>query len=120
MRGTPDWVIEVLSPSTARKDKGIKRDRYRQTGVKEYWLLHPIDRTLVRYRLEQGAYGLPDVFGAEERIAVPVPEGAQIDLSEVFETAFSEGGTWLRTTNFSERQTNPAFSSVLRRVAANR
>jgi Uma2 family endonuclease len=89
VRGTPDWVIEVLSPSTARKDEGIKRDRYRRAGVKEYWLLHPTDQTLVRYRLENGAYGLPDVFGADDRIATPVPEGAEIELAEVFDIGFS-------------------------------
>lgn len=89
VRGTPDWVIEVLSPSTARKDEGIKRDRYQRAGVKEYWLLHPTDRTLVRYRLEDGTYGLPDVFGADDLVVVPVPEGAQIELAEVFDIAFS-------------------------------
>ena len=89
VRGTPDWVIEVLSPSTAGKDEGIKRDRYQRAGVKEYWLLHPTDRTLVSYRLENGAYGLPDVFGADDRIAIPVPEGAEIEMAEVFDIGFS-------------------------------
>jgi len=91
IRGAPDWVIEVISPSTARKDEGIKRDRYRQAGVKEYWLLHPTDRTLMCYRLADGAYGLPDVFGPEDRVAVPVPEGERIDLAEVFDISFSAG-----------------------------
>jgi Uma2 family endonuclease len=86
VRGTPDWVMEVLSPSTAKKDEGIKRDRYQRAGVKEYWLLHPDDRTLMRYRLVDGAYGLPDVFGHDDRVDIPIPEGAEIDLAEVFET----------------------------------
>jgi len=85
IRGAPDWVIEVLSPSTAKKDEGIKRDRYQRAGVREYWLLHPTDRTLLRYRLTDGAYGLPEVFGDGDRVDLPVPEGAQLDLAEVFE-----------------------------------
>lgn len=88
VRGTPDWIIEVLSPSTAKKDEGIKRDRYQRAGVEEYWLLHPEDRTLMRYRLDNGAYGRPDVFGHGDRVPIPVPEGAEIDLAEVFDAAF--------------------------------
>ncbi|MCP4410482.1 MAG: Uma2 family endonuclease [Gammaproteobacteria bacterium] len=89
IRGAPDWVIEVLSPSTAKKDEGIKRDCYQRAGVKEYWLAHPTDQTLIRYRLRDGAYGLPEVFGHDDRIDLPVPEGAGIDLAEVFDTGIA-------------------------------
>jgi Uma2 family endonuclease len=85
VRGAPDWVIEVLSPSTAKKDEGVKRDRYQRAGVKEYWLVHPTDRTLARYRLRDGTYGLPEIFGHDDRIDLPVPKGAEIDLAEVFD-----------------------------------
>ena len=54
IRGAPDWVIEILSPSTAKKDEGIKRDRYQQAGVGQYWLIHPTDKTLNRYCLREG------------------------------------------------------------------
>lgn len=84
IRGVPDWVAEVLSPSTAKKDEGIKRDLYQRAGVKEYWLVHPTDRTLVRYQLRDGVYGLPEVFGHEDRIDLPVPPGAEMELAEVF------------------------------------
>jgi len=60
IRGTPDLVVEILSPSTARKDEGIKRDRYARAGVPEYWLVHPIDRVILRYALNDTAY---DVAG---------------------------------------------------------
>ena len=84
LRGAPDWVIEVLSPATAKKDEGVKRDLYQRAGVKEYWLVHPIDHTLIRYRLLKGSYGLPDVFGSGDLVHLPVPDGAVLDLGEVF------------------------------------
>src|ERR1700741_232367 len=56
-RGAPDWVVEVLSPSTARHDQFVKVPAYERAGVREVWLVHPIDCTLTIYRLEAGRYG---------------------------------------------------------------
>ncbi|MGY6216734.1 Uma2 family endonuclease [Methylolobus aquaticus] len=56
-RGAPDWIIEVLSPATAAKDQVLKRDLYQRHGVREYWLVHPTDHILTRYRLENGGFG---------------------------------------------------------------
>ena len=61
-RGAPDWVIEVLSPSTAGHDMIVKRDLYERHGVREYWIVHPTDRVVTVYTLIDGAYGRPDVF----------------------------------------------------------
>ncbi len=63
VRGAPDWVLEVLSPSTALHDQLIKRKVYEHAGIKEYWLIHPIDRTVTIYTLEQGRYGSPEICG---------------------------------------------------------
>jgi len=52
VRGAPDWVVEVLSPSTAGHDHLRKRQIYERQGVREYWLVHPVDRVLLAYRLE--------------------------------------------------------------------
>jgi Uma2 family endonuclease len=64
--GAPDWVVEVLSPSTAIHDQRTKRALYEQHGVAEYWLVHPGDRSVTIYRLENNAYGKPLVFGMGE------------------------------------------------------
>jgi len=61
-RGAPDWVIEILSPSTAGHDQILKLGLYECHGVKEYWLAHPTDRIVTVYRLEDGRYGRPDVY----------------------------------------------------------
>ena len=76
-RGAPNWIVEVLSPGTARKDQREKRDCYERHGVREYWLLHPIEQTLTIYRLTPTGYGKPDVLPLEGETAV----GAIAELS---------------------------------------
>ena len=74
MRGAPDWLAEVLSPSTARHDRLVKLPRYARAGVREVWLVHPIDRTVAIYHLEAGQYGPPTVLelkGKTQLTAVP-------------------------------------------------
>lgn len=61
MRGAPDWVVEVLSPSTAAHDQIAKRRIYERAGVREYWLVHPTDRTVTVYTLQDGRYGAPEI-----------------------------------------------------------
>jgi len=75
VRGAPDWVVEVLSPSTAGKDQIEKRRLYERHGVREYWLVHPTDRILTVYRLEHGEYGKPEICKLEGQTQVgAVPE----------------------------------------------
>jgi len=81
-RGAPDWIIEVLSPRTAAKDQILKRDLYEKHGVREYWLLHPIDRVLTIYRLANGVYGKPDVQALSGEIAVGVIDGLAIEWDD--------------------------------------
>ena len=61
LRGAPDWVVEVLSPSTAAHDQTRKLAAYERAGVAEVWLVHPVDRLLTRYRLIDGRYGRPEI-----------------------------------------------------------
>lgn len=60
-RGAPDWVVEVICPSTAAHDQILKRDLYERNGVKELWLVRPGDRLVMVYWLINGGYGKPDV-----------------------------------------------------------
>lgn len=59
--GAPDWVVEVLSPTTASHDQIRKRRIYERSGVPEFWLIHPLDRVLTIYRLVGGEYGKPEI-----------------------------------------------------------
>lgn len=60
-RGAPDWIVEVLSPGSAGHDQVVKRELYERVGVREYWLVHPIDKVVTIYLLVAGAYGKPAV-----------------------------------------------------------
>ena len=50
--GAPDWIIEIVSPSTEQMDYGIKLFKYRSAGVKEYWIINPLSRTINVYDFE--------------------------------------------------------------------
>jgi Uma2 family endonuclease len=53
IEGPPDLIIEILSPSTASQDRGIKRERYAHYGVREYWIIDPDRRRVEAYRLQE-------------------------------------------------------------------
>ncbi len=54
--GAPDWIIEIISPSTQRMDYGMKLFKYRTAGVREYWIVNPIKKTVQVYFFEDEEY----------------------------------------------------------------
>lgn len=62
VHGAPDLVAEVLSPSTAKRDRSYKKDAYEKCGVQEYWLVNPADKSVEIYRLEGQSYVLFDLY----------------------------------------------------------
>lgn len=79
MRGAPDWIAEVLSPTSASHDQIVKVPIYERAGVLEVWLVHPTDRTLTIYRLEGGRYGRPIILELKGQTAISAIPGASID-----------------------------------------
>lgn len=82
VHGAPDLVAEVLSTSTAKKDRGPKMDAYAASGVKEYWIVDTANRSVEVYLLSGERYTLHDVYAIhpdhvlakmseDERAAVP-------------------------------------------------
>ncbi len=63
-RGAPDWIIEVLSPATASRDYIAKRSLYERMGVREYWLVHPLDRLVTVFVSGPDGIYAPPVFRA--------------------------------------------------------
>ena len=78
VRGTPDFAVEVLSPSTASHYQVRKRRVFERAGVREYWLVHPTDRIIIIYRLENGEFGKPDVGELSGETPVGVLSGVAI------------------------------------------
>lgn len=60
--GAPDLVVEVLSPSTASRDRGYKKDLYARCGVREYWIVSPTEKSVEVYRLDGSDLTLYDVY----------------------------------------------------------
>lgn len=83
--GAPDWIIEILSPYTSEKDLRQKFDVYEHAGVKEYWVIHPQEQTVLVYVLKNGKYeGVLKPFVRTDVVSsITLPE-LKIDLAEVF------------------------------------
>ena len=79
VRGAPDWLAEVLSPSTASYDQRVKIPLYERAGVPEVWLIHPTDRTLAIYRLEDGRYGRPIYQELKGQTLLSAVPGVSVD-----------------------------------------
>lgn len=60
--GTPDLVVEVLSPTTMKNDRSVKKEIYARCGVKEYWLADPSNKTVEIYYGDGGAFALHDIY----------------------------------------------------------
>src|SRR5437899_8632858 len=84
--GAPDWIIEILSMHTSAKDLREKFDVYEEAGVKEYWVVHPQEQTVLVYTLdEKGKYkGILKPYVSTDSINPITLSGLTINLKEVF------------------------------------
>jgi Uma2 family endonuclease len=90
-RGAPDLVVEILSPSTAGRDHVIKRALYERHGVREYWLVHPIDRVVLIYRRSgEGGFDVFETFVAEGKLQNTGFPGLEVDWDQVFADVSAE------------------------------
>ena len=82
--GAPDLVIEIVSPSSTRMDYLRKSKLYEHYGVREYWIVDPIEEMVSIQRLEDGVYVLLDGFGRDDTLRSPLLEGFELDLALIF------------------------------------
>ncbi len=82
-RGAPDWVIEVLSPRTVSHDQIVKRALYERVGVREFWLVHPVDNVVTHLSLQNGAYCKPAVQELVGTTAATILPQVVIDWARV-------------------------------------
>jgi len=82
VRGAPDLVVEITSPSTEKRDLGLKKNLYQSFGVEEYWVVLTEEDTVERYLLEEDAYRLAGRFS--DAIEFGGMEGVKVDLTKVW------------------------------------
>jgi Uma2 family endonuclease len=79
----PDLVIEILSPSTKKRDSGIKLRKYKETGVREYWIVDPIQKHVVVHHFE--FTDIPKAYGFDAKVPVGIFAGkCEIDFAEIY------------------------------------
>lgn len=78
LHGAPDLAVEVLSPSTAHRDRGPKMRHYAAAGTKEYWIVSPLGKSVEVYLGENGQFCLDYIYYAE----YPEDELARMEDSE--------------------------------------
>lgn len=83
-QGAPDLVIEILSPSTARRDRGIKFDLYQQHGVREYWIAEPEQKYVEVYAREGERLMRVGLFSPGDTFTSPVLGGLSVDVNQLF------------------------------------
>lgn len=82
--GRPDIAVEVISPSSAGRDRVTKLDYYASIGVPEYWIVHPEDRTFERLVLSDGKYRIDAALRDDATFHHPEMEGLEIPLATLW------------------------------------
>lgn len=83
--GSPDLIIEVISPTSISLDYVKKLALYEKYKIKEYWIVHPIDKTVMVFILrEDRQYGKPGIFTEDSQLKSGVFADLKIDLNQVF------------------------------------
>ena len=79
--GAPDWIVEIVSPSSKRMDYYRKLTTYAEAGVREYWVIDISRRSIIVHRLEQS--DIPEIHSFSDVIKVSVLEDFEIDFSKM-------------------------------------
>ncbi len=96
-RGVPRFIVETLSPSTAFKDRTIKKEAYERLGVDEYWIVEPKAKSVEVYYLQEDGYELVNSlileedeedsdYNAKTVLTLRAMPSISMTLEEIFET----------------------------------
>lgn len=83
--GAPDWIIEIVSPSSRRMDYFVKLFKYRSSGVREYWIVDPDKKQIIAYDFindDMNQYTFAD------SVKVGIYEDLVIDFAEITKDLF--------------------------------
>ena len=85
--GAPDIVVEILSPGNNKKELQNKYEIYEESGVKEYWIVVPQEKTFLKYVLtEEGQFQASRLLTVGDEVATPILPGFVLQLTDLFET----------------------------------
>ncbi|WP_162339897.1 Uma2 family endonuclease [Cyclobacterium salsum] len=82
--GAPDLIVEILSPGSNKKELKNKYEVYEESGVVEYWIIHPNEQTVLIYTLSEGKYLPSRLFTSGDVIESKIIPGFSLDLEYVF------------------------------------
>jgi Uma2 family endonuclease len=83
IRGTPDLVVEIISPSSRRRDRMVKAELYARAGVPEYWIVDPAERSIEVLSLGEHGYELFSSAAGAGAAASKVLRGFAVEVAEV-------------------------------------
>ncbi len=82
--GAPDLVIEILSPSTAKRDKTAKFALYEKYGSREYWIVDPEYNNVEVWRRGANGFERQGVYGADDTFASAALDGKTVEVAPIF------------------------------------
>jgi Uma2 family endonuclease len=82
--GAPDIVVEILSPGNNKKELKNKYEVYEEAGVLEYWIIHPSEKTFLKYTLIDGQFHPSKLITLGDSVTTPVLPGFTLSLDELF------------------------------------
>jgi Uma2 family endonuclease len=80
----PDWVCEILSPSTQKNDRVLKKKAYARHGVGFLWLVDPVERILETYALNNGQWVVSGVYQDQDEVSAPPFDAIVIALGDLW------------------------------------
>ena len=82
--GAPDIVVEILSPGNNKKELQNKYEVYEEAGILEYWIIHPQEKTFLKYTLTDGKFQPSRLLTIGDEVTTPVLPGFTLSLEELF------------------------------------
>ena len=85
IQGAPDLIVEILSPSSSRRDWRYKRELYASHGVREYWIVDPTNRIIWVMLLQDDALKEQGTYGEGDTVTSSTIEGFRVSMDEIFQ-----------------------------------
>ena len=80
--GAPDWIIEIASPGDPAHDYVVKLGLYRDAGVREYWIVNPMDENVIVYRMDGTDFRL-ESYTLKDTVSTKILDGLSVDFKQL-------------------------------------